>query len=409
MKLIDTILRGFRSFHESTLIKWEGREPGVYYVTGQNLVEPELGANGVGKSSLFDAVAWGFYGKTSRGLKGPDLKSWNGDKQLAVLHKFEHNGAEHEVARTWSPNSLTLDGNEVDQQTLDRFLGISYEAYLHTIYFAQFGRSFLDLGPTDRMSLFSDVLGLSQWEKASDNARDSVKLVVEEINKLDVDIARVEGEMSAIDQKAIRAQAQEWEASREERLKKARLELNKLEEEKRIKLADDAELTEQAANIEDQDVEEIQQRVSRIRAWVIQLDLRIAQVGELVGGAQCYVCGQAVTEEHKRAEAKEAKKEQEREEEKYKLAAADLKAAKVKQARKDELNKFARVNREQLQALDRVLKDRKRVVDEINAEHNPFGKVLLDAQLKAQELHEKMVKLKDERTSNDKLKELAQY
>jgi DNA repair exonuclease SbcCD ATPase subunit len=57
-------LTNFRSFagdHSYEL----PTKAGLYNLTGQNLVNPRLGANGTGKSTFLEAIFWCLYGKTS--------------------------------------------------------------------------------------------------------------------------------------------------------------------------------------------------------------------------------------------------------------------------------------------------------------------------------------------------------
>ncbi len=72
MKLQRISITGFRSFRTTQVLLLNKMYPGLWLVTGENEVEPELGANGAGKSSLFEAVHWALYGKTSRSLKDQD-------------------------------------------------------------------------------------------------------------------------------------------------------------------------------------------------------------------------------------------------------------------------------------------------------------------------------------------------
>lgn len=161
---------GFRSFRQTQTIRLDGA-PGLVYVTGENRAEPDLGANGVGKSTLFEALHWVLFGKTSRNLRASDVANWLD----AVDCRVELGLDSHAIVRTWRPNTLTLDGEEVTQQRLNELLGLGEDAFLHAIYHAQFVSHFSDLGPTAQLELFCDVLRLQVWEEAADRAAATVK------------------------------------------------------------------------------------------------------------------------------------------------------------------------------------------------------------------------------------------
>ena len=67
MKLhfVDIKIEGFRSFAKPITVSLD-QAPGLYLISGDNQLEPELGGNGVGKSSLMEALFWVFYGRIDR-------------------------------------------------------------------------------------------------------------------------------------------------------------------------------------------------------------------------------------------------------------------------------------------------------------------------------------------------------
>lgn len=160
--------------------------PGLYYLTGVNKVDPELGANGIGKSSLFQAVHWALFGKLSTNLKAKDVANWKQPKGCCVVLK-----GEHELVRTWSPNSLKLDGKEVDQQTLETELRVSPATFTHSHFFPQAQDSFLDLRPEQKLTLLVDILNLHVWERASD-------LAAKEFISLESSAFTIEGRLAEI-------------------------------------------------------------------------------------------------------------------------------------------------------------------------------------------------------------------
>lgn len=167
--------QGFKSFAKKQSFQFP-TEAGLYFLTGDNQVEPELGANGAGKSTLWDLVCWILYGKTARGLKASDIKTWYSDEKCGGEFEFRVNETNYQLIRTWSPNTLKLaaEGEKlrtVKQDDIDELIGLDYDSFLYSILFGQFSEMFFDLEPSKKGTLFSSILKLDYWDDLSDKAK----------------------------------------------------------------------------------------------------------------------------------------------------------------------------------------------------------------------------------------------
>lgn len=158
---------------------WRGRHtvnlaqpPGVYFIAGQNQVQPDLEANGAGKSTFFaDAVFWAFTGRTIRAARpGGAVEPWQDDKCVVRVEVEFFRHGPHKLVRQRRPNALILDDTPIDQAVLYKLVGLSDEALRRTLIIGQFGTLFLDLEPGDQARLFNDTLNLDRWLKAADLA-----------------------------------------------------------------------------------------------------------------------------------------------------------------------------------------------------------------------------------------------
>lgn len=170
MKLNSIIIQNYKSFKKQ-IIKFNEIRSGLHFVEGRNLVEPELGSNGSGKSSFADAPCWCLYGKDTSGLKAGDIGNWEEEKDCFVECIFDKGT----VYRSWNPNSLLLDGVSVSQEQINEFIGLNYKSFLYSVIIGQFSTQFFDLRPADKLKVFSEVLGLDFWEKCSDKAKEKAK------------------------------------------------------------------------------------------------------------------------------------------------------------------------------------------------------------------------------------------
>lgn len=216
MKLKTLRVEGFRSFVNPQELKLDTVPPGLYLVAGVNTLEPELEGNGAGKSSLFEAVFWALFGKTSRNLKAGSIRTWGG-KSCNVSLAFE--GVT--VSRSSSPNELLLNDSSVEQATLEKELGFSPEVALNTMYLAQFSDFFLDLTTTARMEIYSAALGLGLWEEKSDQAKELAKATAQEVQQLTVEHARLEAKAETLQNLTYEKALQHWQDEQAKKIRAA--------------------------------------------------------------------------------------------------------------------------------------------------------------------------------------------
>jgi DNA repair exonuclease SbcCD ATPase subunit len=191
--IVSIQLVNFRSFSGKHTFGFP-TEAGLHNLTGINQANPRLGANGAGKSTLLDALFWCLYGRTPRGLKAGRVVS-RGGKNCSVGVQLAGNVYVH---RTQNPNSLTIDQEQVTQETLDKRLRLTPEAFLHSVLFPQFGTSFFDLAPAAKLTLFSEIMELEFWLDKSAAADLQAMDLVDAKRSCEEIIARATGKLEAI-------------------------------------------------------------------------------------------------------------------------------------------------------------------------------------------------------------------
>ena len=199
MKLLRAEVQGFRSFSEAQVIDFAAMRPGLYHVTGRNEVEPELEANGAGKSSLFEAIFWALYGKTSRNLRAGTIKNWNSAEKCGVILDLQASSGSVSLLRSWGPNALEVSGQStgdrpIDQPELEQMVGMTPEAFLFAVYFAQFSPAFVDLAAAEQTAVFSTILNLNLWERAAGAASERSGTVEQGLQQLREATARIQGQ-----------------------------------------------------------------------------------------------------------------------------------------------------------------------------------------------------------------------
>jgi DNA repair exonuclease SbcCD ATPase subunit len=171
VEILEVQLTNFRSFTSHTVTWPKGN--GLYYLGGDNEVEPRLGGNAAGKSSLLEAITWCFYGKSIRARGINQLKTRGAEfVSVSVTVRVGEPSIEQDEIRTVTrqgpPERLFLDGELVP--SVDSFLGLSFDRFLHSVIFGQGQPLFPDLTIAERGLIFDTVLDLGTWLKASDAA-----------------------------------------------------------------------------------------------------------------------------------------------------------------------------------------------------------------------------------------------
>jgi DNA repair exonuclease SbcCD ATPase subunit len=220
--ILDTIeLSNFKSFAGTHTIELP-RDPGLYFLTGQNVAEPALGANGAGKSTLWDAVAFALYGKTMRGVKASNVRTWGNTGPCWVKLSGTFGGAAHTIYRSWGPNKLTVDDDPTDEDRLQDLVGLDFQAFSHSIVIGQFSEAFFDLKPTEKMDIFSKVLRLESWLEYAGKASESANAAATKVQVLDERLVNKNHQLTNLTDRIdeIKVQHQEYDDDRDAKVEK---------------------------------------------------------------------------------------------------------------------------------------------------------------------------------------------
>ena len=168
MKLSRLVLTNFRQHADSDLV-FEGGLTGI------------IGPNGVGKSTLLEAMAWALYGgDTARGGKDSiRFARAPARAQVRVELEFELGGHRYRVVRGLTVAELYLDGGEQPiansatavGEMLQRRLGMTRAEFFNTYFTGQKELAVMaSLTATERAQFLSRVLGYERLRVAQDLA-----------------------------------------------------------------------------------------------------------------------------------------------------------------------------------------------------------------------------------------------
>ena len=174
------------------------------------------GANGVGKSSLLDALTWALWGK-ARARRDEDLIHL-GQNDMHVALDFEQDGLRYRVQRRRSragrgsrgaldlmvydkddfPRIINEEGARRTQEVINQILRLDYETFIHSAFLQQ-GRAdaFTLKTAAERKRILAEILSLSEWSEYENAAKErlhgiasQIEIIKHDINRIDQEIAR---------------------------------------------------------------------------------------------------------------------------------------------------------------------------------------------------------------------------
>lgn len=214
------------------------RTPGLYLLKGVNVAEPSLGGNGVGKSTIWDALFWCFTGTTLRKLKNTDVKPWGTSGSTWVETQVALDDDLITIRRSTNPNSLTLesDNHQTGQQDISteellQFFNMDETQLLHSLIVGQFGTFFFDMLPAKKQELFSSILALDVWLQRSKHAAATVKVLKTGLQEAELEFGRLESSLEMLRATAYEGDADDWERSHAEDLEDCRARISEISKE----------------------------------------------------------------------------------------------------------------------------------------------------------------------------------
>lgn len=170
MRINSIRLQNFRQ-HADTYLEFDSGLTGI------------IGANGTGKSTVLEAIAWALYGNPAARGKRDSIRWLRAPARAAVRVEldFELGGHRYHVVRGLTSAELYLDratvpianSNSGVSEVLRRRLGMSLDEFFNTYFTGQKELSVMAaMGPTDRAQFLSRLLGYERLRVAQDLARE---------------------------------------------------------------------------------------------------------------------------------------------------------------------------------------------------------------------------------------------
>ena len=168
------------------------------------------GANGAGKSSLLEAMAWSIWGKSRAASEDDAIHI--GEKEVRVDFTFQSQGQicrvirsrrrgqssslEFQVETPTGFRSLTAKGLRATQQKLLEHLKLDYDTFINSAYLRQ-GRAdeFMLRSPSERKQILADLLKLDRYDELSKKAKEIASQTTGQEKLLEQNLATLTGQL----------------------------------------------------------------------------------------------------------------------------------------------------------------------------------------------------------------------
>lgn len=170
-------------------------------VLGENL---DLGGddagarNGVGKTSIINALSYSLYGQALTNIRKDNLINKSNGKNMLVTIEFEVAGINYRVERGRRPsvmkyfigdeaqvvkeddNNAQGDSRET-QQELERIIGMSHDMFKHVVALNTYTEPFLALRANDQRVIIEQLLGITLLSERAEKLKEQSRITKDEI------------------------------------------------------------------------------------------------------------------------------------------------------------------------------------------------------------------------------------
>ena len=299
-------------------------------VLGENLDQGGLDArNGVGKSTIVNALSYALYGTALTKIKVDNLINKTNGKQMVVTLEFEKDGTEYLIERGRRPAKFAfmVAGTEasadeadeaqgdsrVTQKELERELGLSHTMFKNIVALNTYSEPFLAMKTADQRELIEQLLGITQLSDKAEvlakrlrGTKDKIKEEEFRIKAITETNKRIEDNIDGLKVKSVK-----WEEDQETVIHDTREAIAVLEG---IDVEEEIENHKLLADIKDvktkyATIEAKCKTVRRaIKADTDVLELTMKNM-DYIKEQKCHTCGQDLHDEaHEELESKTLKK-----------------------------------------------------------------------------------------------------
>lgn len=185
-------MRNFLSYGNNTTVL-DLRRPGTTLIVGENLdlTSDGVGANGVGKSSIINAIVYAIYDNPVSDISKDNLINNINQKNMEVTLEFiGDDGCAYKIHRQRKMKTgtvgnnvyfykdgvdVTLDSMSATNAEIERVIGIPYRLFVRIIVFSASNSPFLSLKTEEQKHIIEELFGLTAITEKADVLKKHIK------------------------------------------------------------------------------------------------------------------------------------------------------------------------------------------------------------------------------------------
>lgn len=279
-------------------------------VLGENL---DLGGdgsrNGVGKTSLLNAISYALYGQALSNIRKDNLINKTNGKNMLVSIDFEIDGRAYRIERGRKPNILKffIDDHEQEaqdnaqgdsretQEAIEHELGMSYEMFKLIVALNTYSESFLNMKSGDQRTIIEQLLGITILSERADLLKERLKTTKDSITEEEFRIRAVTEANRRIEEQieSLRKRQTLWRNKQREDVEKLQSAISSLEH---VDIENEIQSHRDLETFSDR-----RKRLEDAQKWIKSIELdqskytkimdKLKREIESLDDHKCYACG----------------------------------------------------------------------------------------------------------------------
>lgn len=288
-------------------------------IIGENLDQGGEAAgyrNGVGKSSILNAISYALFGQALTKIKKDNLINKRNTKQMLVTLTFDVNGTPYEIRRGRKPDILKFIGGNVEndpqsneaqgesrntQIAINALLKMGHSMFEHIIALNTYSQPFLAMAAGEQRAIIEQLLGITILSEKAESLKRLIKTTNEQIDREKATIAAIKRSNDTIQESINRLIGKQnaWKLQHEQIIEKIAGAIYKLET---IDIKNELINHEQLKqyNTNDDKIRNLNKQKSLIettlRTSEKTVQQRLAEV-QTLETQTCHTCGQSLHDE----------------------------------------------------------------------------------------------------------------